>query len=53
LAIWSIYVYVARRAYCKLARALVECDGLKLELLVDVDGLEHMVRSVEDYERIA
>jgi hypothetical protein len=41
------------RASRDLARALVERDGFELELLIDVDGLEDVVRSVEDNERIA
>jgi hypothetical protein len=53
LAVWAVYVYVSRRAYRDLAGAFVECDCLQLELLVNVDGLEDMVRSVENDERIA
>jgi hypothetical protein len=41
------------RASRDLARALVERDGFELELLIDVDGLEDVVRSVEDNKRIA
>jgi hypothetical protein len=41
------------RASRDLARALVERDGFELEFLIDVDGLEDVVRSVEDNERIA
>lgn len=48
-----VYVYVARRADCNLAGALIERDGFELRLFVDIDGLDDMVRRIEDYERIA
>jgi hypothetical protein len=51
--IWPVYVDLSRRAYRELAGALIDCDSLKLELFVDVDGLQDVVRSVEDDERIA
>jgi hypothetical protein len=44
---------LSRRAYCELAGALIDRDCLELELLVDVDGLQDVVRSIEDNERIA
>ena len=48
-----MYVYVARRADCNLAGALIQADGFELRLFIDIDGLDDMVRRIEDYERIA
>lgn len=50
--IWLVYVYVLGRACRDLAGTFVERDGFELELLIDVDGLENVVRSVEDNKRI-
>ena len=52
-AIWLVYEDVARRACCKLACPLVDCDSFKLFFLVDVDGLYDVVGAVEYYEGIS
>jgi len=52
LPVWPVYVYVSRRTCRELAGALVDRDCLKLEFLVDVDGLEDVVGSIEDDQRV-
>ena len=53
LPVWLIYVYVLRRTHCDFSDAEIDCDGLQLRFLVDVDGLDDMVRPVEYYERVS
>jgi len=53
LSVGLVDVYVSRRACRELAGAFVECDCLELRLLVDIDGLEDVVRPIENYERVA
>lgn len=48
-----VYVDVVRPAHGNLARTLVEGDSFELLLLVNVRGLEDMVRRVEDDEGVA
>lgn len=44
---------VTRRARCKLAGPLVDCDGFELIFLFDINGLYDMIGAVEYYEGIA
>jgi hypothetical protein len=53
LPVRPVYVDASPRACCEFAGAFVDRDCLELEFLVDVDGLEDVVRSIEDNERIA
>jgi hypothetical protein len=53
LSVGLVYVYVSRRTRCEFAGGRIERDCLELRLLVDVDGLEDVIRPVEDYERVA
>lgn len=53
LSVWLVYVYVSCRTCRKLAGAFVYRDCLKLEFLVDVDGLEDVIGSVKDNERVS
>ena len=52
-AVRLIYVDVARGACRKLAGPFVDCDSFELIFLVDVDGLDDMFGTVENYEGIA
>ncbi len=53
LSIRAIDVYVFAGTSGELASAFVQCDCFELEFFVDIDGLEDMVGTVEDDERIA
>jgi hypothetical protein len=52
LPVWPVYVDASRRTCREFAGALVNGDCFELEFLVDVDGLQDVVWSVEDDERI-
>jgi hypothetical protein len=52
LPVWPVYVDASRRTCREFAGALVNGDCFELEFLVDVDGLQDVVWSVEDDERV-
>jgi hypothetical protein len=41
------------RTRCELSRVRIKRDCLELVLFVDIDGLDDMIRVVEDNKRIA
>lgn len=53
MSIRLVYVYVLRRTNGEFPCVFVEANSFELRLLIDVGGLEDMVRRIEDYERIA